>query len=200
MNPRQSIQILTPPSDLPVMRSDVQRHLGVTDDEHDLDIERLIRMAANNLTKQAGIALQSTTYMLTMDMFPKRCAVIRLPYPPLQSITTFEHYVDGAPVALEEGTDYQIVPGTSNLMPGIGMTMWPGTDTDRVDAINITYVAGYPTQDDLPAEAAQYINVSARASYDNPDGYFPSEIQQGLRSLAMSLWAGRYPDPDTFPY
>lgn len=200
MKPRQTIQVLTPPSDLPVTRSDVQRHLGVTDDEHDIDIERLIRLGANFLSKQAGVSLQTTTYRLTLDRFPGCGTIIRLPYPPLQSVTKVEHYVDGSPVELAEGTDYQIVPGSPDLMPGIGKTAWPATDSDRVDAVNIDYDAGYATQDDLPAEAAQYIYASARANYDNPDGYFPDEVLRGLRSLAMSMWQGRYPDPDTHPY
>lgn len=195
-----ALELTTAPQALPATISDVKRHLGVTDEEHDSDIELAIKAAANYLTRRTGRSLITTRYTLKLKQFPKdRYTPVELPYPPLKTIVSVNYY-DGDNVSQAYST-YQLQTTTdahASIFPEVGED-WPCTKA-RIDAVTIVYDAGVDTDEEIPPEANQFIRLWCRQQYDNADGHLTREVKSGLESLAHSLWIGKYADPDKSPY
>ena len=195
------IEITTSPTGLPVSLSEAKRHLGITDDTHDVDIERLIRAGSNYLIRSTGRSLLVTGYTLTLGCVPPdRRTPIELPYPPLSVIGSINYYDESGSV--QALSTYQVVKSVdtvAKIYPDVGGD-WPTVESDRVNALTIVYTAGYADADAIPDEAKLYIKEWARNHYDNADGLLDASVAAGLSSLANSLWVGNYADPGTSPY
>jgi uncharacterized phiE125 gp8 family phage protein len=119
-------------------------HLRVVDDEDDTYIDTIIKTSRHHLETATRRQFISATYALKLDSFPGACSPLMLPKPPLQSVTSVS-YEDsaGATQTLSTGS-YQVVTDTDPgyLIPEPGET-WPVTETDREEAVTVTYIAGY---------------------------------------------------------
>lgn len=140
-----SLKVITPPASEPVTLAEAKLHLRVDGTTEDALISSLIvaaRQGAEHLTDRA---LMTQTLELSLDGFP---SVIKLPRPPLVSVTSVK-YVDqaGAEQTLVS-TDYQLDAASepARLMPAYGET-WP-TTRNQVNAVTIRYQAGYTTVPD----------------------------------------------------
>lgn len=195
------LRTITPATATPVSLGDARRHLGLTGQEHDRDVERLLIAAGNLLEKRTGRALLNTVYRLTLPGFPSSSCGIELPRPPLVSIDAFTYFDEDNAEQSLDASDYQRddrdeVP--TWLYPAVNET-WPATISGRVDAVKIEYTAGYgETPEDLPPEAVQFCLLIARHWFDNPSavttGTITKEVELAADSLARSLGTGFYAD------
>lgn len=167
------------PAEEPVSLADVKLHLRVDGNKDNVLIASLIAAAREYCQSYTGLQFVTATWALTLDAFPSE-DVIRLPNPPLSSVTTVA-YTDTAGDAQTMSSDDYDVDTTSvegRLALAYGAS-WPGT-RDKIDAVTITYVAGYGTAHAVPdaAKSAIYMVVAdlyehresrgeVRA-YDNP--------------------------------
>lgn len=178
-----------------VSLSDLKRHLGVTDDWHDRDIEDMQTAALNVLRRWTGREIEQASYLLTAAEFPWVSCAFELPYPPTIAIQSVQYY-DTAGV-LQTISDYQLERPLDLpviLFPPINGT-WPVVQQGRIDAVRISFTAGYTT----PApEAVHFVKLLVRHWYDNPaavlTGTISKEVEFSLRSLANSLGLGFYAD------
>lgn len=120
---------------------DIKPHLRLTDDNNQPYLTGLIPAAtawAEHLTERALI---TQTWKLILSAFP--ADPIRLPFPPLQSVTTVKYYDSANAQQTLSASVYQVdtnsEPGTLQLAAS---QSWPAV-YDRVDAVEITFVAGY---------------------------------------------------------
>lgn len=185
-----SARVITPGS-LPVSLAEVKRHLGLSSDEHDLDVELLIKSAANELVRRAGIALTTTRIEVALQCFPPS-GLIELPYPPLSSIVSVVYRDTDDVEQTLTSVDYQLdqpdgVP--AKLYPATD-TEWPTVKDDRFDAVKITFDAGVASADNVSPEARLFIKHRCRAWFDNPDG--DAFETRAIDSLVRSLWVGNY--------
>ena len=152
--------------------TDVKPWLRIDSDDTSQDalLATLITGARERCERVAGIALIAQTWQLTLDRFPggyagtlpgdpitaggdywrlgldsdPRC--IRLPRPPLQSITSLT-YLDGNQTlqSLTEGTDFQVDADSepARILPSYG-NYFPYAIA-VLGSITVTYVAGYTT-------------------------------------------------------
>ena len=195
------LTIRTAPARPAISLGEAKRHLGVADNDRDVDIERMIAAATDMLCTSTGRALITTEYRLKMAGF---CAndgftsfPIELPYPPIQTVDEITYYdVNGDEQTL---SDYQLVAGPqvpAKLYPArAGGLVWPVTQTDRVDAVTIDFTAGYgDTADSVPAKAKQWLLLLVRHWYDNPSGVatgaIGKELEYALNSIRQSLGIG----------
>ncbi|MBL4839392.1 MAG: hypothetical protein JKY47_01010 [Thalassospira sp.] len=100
-----------------------------------------------------GRALITQTWQMKLPRFPQRSCAIRLPLPPLQTVSAIEYIDDdGDEITLDSGL-YQVVNRgkyPSHIVPAYSQT-WPST-RDVPDAVTVTFVAGYGNAaDDVPA-------------------------------------------------
>jgi len=133
--------------------------------------------------------LITATLKLVLDKFPK---VIYVPRPPLISVTPIE-YVDaaGATKTLSEASyavDIRSEPG--RIVEAYGVS-WP-TTRDMINAVTVTYQAGYGAASAVPASLKTAIKMLAAHWYEHreavTDGRAPVEVPMAVESL---LWAHR---------
>lgn len=122
--------------------ADAKTHLRVTGPDEDTYVAALVKAARMAVEEWTSRATTNQTWVMTLDKFPAD-AEIRLPRPPLSSVTSLA-YVDGSGNSQTwSSVNYVVVardtPGRIRLAYGID---WPAT-RDQPNAVTITYVAGY---------------------------------------------------------
>lgn len=145
------------PEELPVLLADAKKQCEVptSDTAHDDHITRLIRAATSDVERYTRKALVTQTWRLSLREFPCQ---IKLPRPPLQSVESIE-YVDtlGVTQTLDESL-YQV---STDAKPAIiepaFNQVWPETRTETIEAVIVTYVAGFG--DDESEIPEQYKNA-----------------------------------------
>ena len=183
---------ITPANVLPVSLADAKRYLGVSSDDRDLDVETLVRAAANVLVNRTGRALTQVSLQLAFERWP--CNVIELPYtPPLGAITAIQYWdSDGVQQTVATYQLAQPMGVPAVIRPAAGGYFWPtNLADDRLNAITIDYTAGSDDLDLIPDEARLFILEWCRWRMDHPDGEAMSS-GRGLDTLARSLWVGDY--------
>ena len=176
------------PTTEPVTLIEAKLHLRVDTASDDTLITALIVAARLQIEKETKRTLVTTSWKLTQDVFPghigghnfhdnrhidhSRHGVsslgIDLDVPPIQSVTTVKYFdTDGSQQTLVAGTDYQVdtegEPG--RLLPAIDKD-WPDTQSGRLNAVEVIYVAGYGAASTVPQLLKQAILWLVTAMYE----------------------------------
>jgi uncharacterized phiE125 gp8 family phage protein len=148
-----SLRLIAAPSQLPVSLEEMKLHLRVDTADDDGLIAGLIRAAVQNLDGRdgwLGRSLVTQTWELVLDCFPAH--EIKIPLPPLQSITSLKYDdVNGDEQTLS--TSAYTVDNYSRIgwiIPVTG-TPWPATFRG-VNAVRIRFVSGYPADSSSPPD------------------------------------------------
>lgn len=191
------LQTLLKPTTPILTLAEAKRHLGVTSDERDMDIESLVEAATNYIARRCGRTFGTTLYRLSLDedhVQDGSYTEIVLPYPPVQSVALIEY--EDANGTTTELSDYQFLSTDERawILPAPG-ERWPAVQDENATAFRIEYLAGYT---ETPAEAKHAVRVLIRHWYDNASavitGTISKEIELSLASLCRSLGTGWYAD------
>lgn len=178
------------PAAEPLTTAQAKAHLVVesafTDD--DTLIGTLITVARAYVEDYTGCQIYTATWVYRLDGFPSY--EIRLPKPPLQSVTSVA-YVDtsGTAQTLTATTDYTVdqygIPG--RIVPAYGCT-WPST-YGHVNDVTITYTAGYGDADaEYPAPMIHAMKLIIGELYEHRERFIvgdaPHEFPTVDRLLA----------------
>ena len=181
-----ALKLITAP--LPIVTTaEIKKHVRAeyfTDD--DAYLEACIAAATDHVDGKdgwLGRALGTQTWDLVLDEFP--CEGIRIPLPPLQSVT-YLRYVSpetGLETDLTVNTDYQVdvysEPGW--IMPGANG--WPAI-MDTINAVRVRFVAGYET---VPPAIKQAVMLLAAHYYENRESVVldgkPTVLPQAVDAL-----------------
>jgi uncharacterized phiE125 gp8 family phage protein len=163
-----SLRVLEPPAVMPISVSEAKAHLRYTSSQQDAVIAGMVAEAVAHIDGPEGAlgrCLIAQTLELTADEWPYRFGCIRLPCPPLISVTSV-HYVDqdGAEQLVDPAT-YQVVGigDQGRLELAHGQT-WPSARRQS-EAIRITYRAGHgDSWNDVP-EALRLAVLTVVATY-----------------------------------
>ena len=135
---------LTDPTTLPVSLSDVKDHLRIEQDEIDLDndLTELLRAASAYVEAEIHATLITTQFMAVWDCFP--ADAIKIPGWPVASIDSITYTdTDGATTTLSSSLyRTKLVQTPAMIIPAISED-WPDTLADSVDAVTVTFTAGY---------------------------------------------------------
>lgn len=130
------------PAAEPITTAEAKSQAHVSTAADDTYIDTLIAASREQCEIEQGRSYITQTWVLRMDGFP---AVIELPRPPVQSVTSVA-YVDtnGDSQTLVADTDYQtslngVLP---RIMPAVDKE-WPTVRERTFDAVTVTYVTGY---------------------------------------------------------
>jgi len=157
-------------------------------DEDDY-INSLILAAESYIDGRDGIlgrALISQTWTGTLDdAFPQE---IRVPLPPLQSVSSVK-YIDGDGVEQTlAASEYQVInnvePGL--IVPAFGKT-WPTVRAQR-QAVTVEFVAGYGTAAELPEKVRQMVLFLVGHWYINRVPINVGNIVNDIPETFMSLF------------
>lgn len=145
-------KLITAPADEPVSLSEAKLHCRVDHADEDGYLQDLI-VAAREHVEQVVLnrALITQTWELFLDCFPSG-REIRLPLPPLQSVTGVYYTPFGGAEQTFGAANYVVdtvsEPGRIVLQRDAS---WPGKDLAVVNGVRIEFVAGYGDDaDDVP--------------------------------------------------
>lgn len=179
---RPVLSVVTPPA--PVVSLDqAKAHLRVDAPDDDAMIALYVAAATAAIDGPdgwLGRALGQQSLVLTAPAFPgcggcdwSSCTPgwtthhpdeVRLPYPPIQSVTTVS-YLDAA-----TGTRIVVDPASYALFDRVLFPLagqpWPSAAC-RPDAIRIEFVAGYATSEQVPSDIRAAILLAVGALYAN---------------------------------
>lgn len=167
----------------PVSVAEARQHCRIDSHEEDLWVLNSISAArelCETFTKRRFV---STTLKLTLDRFP---SMFYLPSPPLVSVTTVK-YRDAANVLQTlSSSDYEVdaatEPGRLALVSG---SSWP-TTYDRMNAVEVTYVAGYGSATAVPYAIKQAIMLTVAHWNENREAVSQTMMHE-LPLAAKSL-------------
>ena len=185
------LTLTTAPAAEPVTLVEAKAHLKVEVDADDTLISALVEAARQHAERFLNRQLVTATWKLTLDRWPEGTTV-RLPRPPLSTITSVK-YIDtaGDQQTLDAASytvDAESEPG--RVVPAYGVS-WPAVRS-IINAIEISYTAGYGDADAVPQAIKQAILFLVGHWYEHReevvDGTSPCELPQAARML---LWQYR---------
>jgi uncharacterized phiE125 gp8 family phage protein len=188
--------VTTAPTIEPLDLEDAKTMLRVQFTIHDSLISGLIKSARSFFENETGWALMNRTLTTYLRFYPKN-TVIRLPHPPLSSVTSIYTNVAGTPTEFTAAgnwyADTTSRPGGISLLPG---KAWP-TGVLHDPAVTIIHVAGFGTKtSSLPEDAIHAIRALVESWYNYPGGiYYPDDKRAGEPSvvpLTVSDTIARY--------
>lgn len=186
---------VTAPAEEPITLAEAKLHLRVEIDEDDNPITAWIttaRIAVEYFTQRA---LTTQTFDLYLDQFPDG-NYIKLPRPPLQSVTWVKYTDDEGNVYTLPSSQYVVdvygEPGRVVLKNGYS---WPTTELQVVNGVQVRFVAGYGAAANVPEsfKSAMYLKIGDL--YENREntviqpGAVPTSLPAGAESL---LWFDRF--------
>jgi uncharacterized phiE125 gp8 family phage protein len=155
------LRVIAPPSVEPVTLDEAKLHLRVDGTADDALIEALISAAREECEHLLERSLARQSLQLLLDEWPEE---IRVPRPPLYSVTDIQYVgADGALAALA-ATDYAIDLGQepSWILPALD-TEWPAL-AEVANAVVVSYVAGYDPAE-CPPLIKQWIKLRVGTLY-----------------------------------
>jgi len=196
-------KIVSEPAKEPVTLAEAKAHCRITVSDDDDLVTALIVAARQSAEIHTNRQFITATWKLTLDSFPGgqqyatdvlvgASDIIRIPYPPLQTITHVKYYDTGGTQQTLSADDYQVdnqsEPG--RIYPGVD-DLWPFTELNRINAVEIQYDAGYgDDEEDVPQAIKQAIFLTVGHWYEHREevlvGVTPSKLPFAAESLLIN--------------
>lgn len=179
----------TGPSVEPLSLTEAKAFLRVDHTAFDTEIESLIKSARKSCETYLGRALISQTWKLYLDCFPSSDCAIRLPNPPLQSVTSISYEDTNGDTQTWASSKYQVdtVSTAGRVLPAPGES-YPDTEVDRINAVTITYVCGYgATSASIPENILHAVRLTLGDFFNHREdtviGTIVNDIPNGAKRL-----------------
>ncbi|QIM48985.1 hypothetical protein G9Q38_07215 [Pusillimonas sp. DMV24BSW_D] len=166
-----SLKVITPPAAEPVSLQEAKLHLRIiaalsdtATHPEDAMIESLIVAARQGAEHLTGRALMPQTFELGLDGFVDK---IKLPMPPLVSITSLTYVDVAGNVQVLDSADYEVdtYSEPAKIVRPYG-TFWPATKC-QPNAVMIRYEAGYANATDVPSQIKSWMLLRIGSLYSN---------------------------------
>jgi len=172
-----ALQITTPPPTEPVTTAEVKARLRLTTTADDSTIASNIVSAREYAEKVTRRSLAYKSYAYFLDRFPCPGDPIRLPVPPLISVTAIKYFDSTLTLQTWDAAEYFVAPMQS---PGLIITK-PGfiypCPGDVPGAVEIDFASGYGYLGD--AQATPPIAAGPVC---------PEHLKEGIRQLAVHIY------------
>lgn len=186
-----ALSLVTAPATEPITLDEAKAHLRVSITDDDALITALIVAARERAEQETRRALITQTWDATGRYFP---GVIRLPKPPLISITHLK-YFDTANVeqTLDAATFYKTAaPAGPDASPGrISLRygqVWPSVYAEE-DVVTVRFVAGYGGTASVPQTIKQGMLLAIGHWYANRETAVVGTIVADLPLGSKALWS-----------
>ena len=177
-----ALTLFTAPAAEPVSVSEAKSHLRVDISDDDTLIGTLITAARVHVEQHLKRALVTQTWELVLDGFPAS-PEIRLPMPPLASVTSISYTdKDGGAGSVSSGdyvVDIDREPGRIVLKNG---KSWPSAVLKEAAGVRIKYVAGYGNAAAVPQPIKQAILLLVGTLYENREDTL---VAQGVTVMRL---------------
>lgn len=179
-----SLKVQTPPAEEPVTLAEAKAHMRIVVNDDDALITRLIAVARQQCEYVARRAFVSRTYDGVLDKWP-RGDTIKLPYPPLVSVTSITYIDSAGDSHTMPSSDYFLdttsEPGRIHLAYNAS---WPAEILRPHAAITIRFVAGYGGAASVPDGYKQATLLYLAHLYENREAVL---VQQGITALPVPM-------------
>ena len=195
-----SIAVVTPPAEEPLTLQEVKANLRFPFDSEDARISSLIVAARRYCERATGRAFITQTLRLTLDRFPtaREGFAIRLPRPPVQSVTSVVHLAAADGVSTTVATDDYLTDLASEparIVPSYATAAWPDA-RDQMGAVSVTYVAGYGDAADVPETIKQAMHLLIAHWFKNREAAGDNRVESrtaiAVKELLGCEWTGQY--------
>jgi phage conserved hypothetical protein, phiE125 gp8 family len=181
------IKLSAPPAIEPITLTEAKAHLRVDFSDDDDLISGLIKTAREYAEGYQNRALCTQTWELWLDSWPSE-SYIKIPLPPLQSITSIKYYDSTNTEATMADTDYQVdVKSEPGRVALAYSESWPAATLRPINGICITFNAGYGNAGDVPQRMKQAMLLLVGHWYEHREatltGPAAAEIEFGVNSL-----------------
>lgn len=196
------------PEGEPVTLDEAKKQSRITISEDNGYVTGLIKAAREQIEMHTRRQLLTATYDLFLDKFPSvgdavnpiiyrkiNPELIRIPKPPLQEISYIKYYDEAGVLQTLDEEDYQVdtteEPGRVVPAPE---TNWPQTQLDRINAVQIRFVAGFGDEaSDVPECYKQAIkfytdhwyNERAPVVVGSIASVIPETVQRILNGISL---------------
>jgi len=192
------LEIIVVPDEEPLSLDEAKGQCGLLgNNAHDTLLQGLITASRIYCERATGKAFVTQTLKLTRDCFPdyREGYVLRLPRPPLQSLTPdADHltlgieYDDSQGVtqtlaASEYVIDTACEPGRVGLVLG---AVWPLT-IDQIGVVRVTYLAGYGDAAEVPQTVKRAMLLLIGHWFENREAVVTGTITQAHKLAVESL-------------
>lgn len=169
---------------------DLKKYLRIDHADEDSILLGLLAAAREDIERFLKKQIMTATWKLYLDDWPTD-NIIRLPKPPLQSVTSIA-YVDtnGDPQTLSASV-YQmdIKSERGRIMPAYGQ-VWPTVRGETLNAITITYVAGWSTEALVPKAIKTAIMLMVGDLYEHREAQLEAKVEENKTAMRL-LWHHR---------
>jgi uncharacterized phiE125 gp8 family phage protein len=202
--PKYGLTVVTPQAGEIFLPTDPSVQTALRIDTADMDAASIalwITAAREYVEARTGRQLLTVQYLYTLDGFPSiyedqyrplgwRYGAIRLPKPPLVSVDKIQYIDTNGVLQTLQPTNDPITNGgyqwTKNRTPGVlapqRFTVWPITDPESFDAVQVTFTAGYGAGN-VPGRLQQAIRFLIGHLYANRE----QTVQQSLSSVPYGI-------------
>ena len=162
------LKLKTAPQAEPVALADAKDFLRISNNDEDALIEVWIKAAREWCEDYQNRAYITQTWELAFDSFPSK-RIMRVPLPPLQSITSIKYFDTDCTEYEFLSTNYELdiysEPGRISL--GYNKS-WPSTILRSVNGVIIEFKAGYgDSAAEVPEKVKQAIKVLIGELYEH---------------------------------
>jgi len=165
----------------------------LVDTDNDTRIDAYVTAGRQWMEKHTNRAFISQTWTLSLDDFPVG-GVFHLSPVPVASITSVKYFdTDGTQQTLVAGTDYQVdvksEPARVAVEPA---ATWPLVETDRLNAVEVIFVAGYgAASTDVPDPLIHANKMLLEHMYAHPGSVSEGKLIEVPQGMEMLLWPYR---------
>lgn len=188
-----SLTLQTAPTELPVTIDEVKDQTRYTESDQDAVFYEIIRAIVSQLDGAAGLlnrALITQTWALTFDQFPSSGKRIKLPLPPVQSITSIQYIDENGATQTWAASKYKLLNANNATRPAMieeaHGEAYPST-RDEGEAVTITFVAGYGARNDVPWHTRHLIKMMVAAAWCDRTGFDPAPGTASAMERLFSL-------------
>lgn len=185
---KYSIKRTTEPASEPITASESKNHLRVPsgDTADDDKIALLLSAARQQVERDIRQSLIQQTWTIKFDDFDLE---FRLPYGPVQSVTSVKYIDDTGTQQTASSGDYTLDAYSNPAVVRLDWdATWPSHRGDK-RGVEIIYVAGYANAASVPDEIKAAILLRLESLYD---GETP-QLKSAYEHLVQSLREGSYP-------
>lgn len=161
-----ALKLVSSPTAEPVLATEAEAYLRETSTGQRSVIEGMITAARETAEDEMGRSLLTQTWDLKLDRFPPGGEAIKVPRPPLQSVT-FIKYVDGdGATTTLSATSYTVDVDTEpgRVAPSYDEN-WPEA-RDVAGAVTVRFIAGATAASVVPRRIRQAILASVARQYE----------------------------------
>lgn len=192
MLPTWTTKIISEPATEPVTLAQVKLHSRISHSEDDTWLTMAIVVARQYIEKTCELSLITQTRRTTFAGFHKPW--LTLAYGPTVSISEIQYYDQTNNVQTLATYQAALESNPCLIVPAAGQP-WPSTMPNRIDAVKVTYVAGYGAAADVPAALKQGILLLVDFWYSNRSAVemgSPGPIPFGVDALLNLFASGNY--------